>query len=50
LNIQAGQCGIQVGKKYWEVVCHERGIRGDGEYFGDNDAHIDRINVFSHEA
>jgi hypothetical protein len=23
---------------------------GDGEYFGDNDAHLDRIYVFYHEA
>jgi tubulin beta len=32
------------------VVCDENGIGGSGEYFGDNDAHIDRINVLYHEA
>jgi len=26
------------------------GIGGDGEYCGDNDARLDRINVFYHEA
>jgi tubulin beta len=26
------------------------GIGGDGEYYGDNDAQLDRINVFYHEA
>jgi hypothetical protein len=26
------------------------GIGGSGEYCGDNDAHLDRINVFYHEA
>ena len=26
------------------------GIGGDGEYCGDNDAQLDRINVFYHEA
>jgi hypothetical protein len=28
-----------------EVVCGEHGIGGDGEYCGDNDAQLDRINV-----
>jgi hypothetical protein len=32
------------------VVCDEHGIRGGGEYGGDNDAHLSRINVSSHEA
>jgi tubulin beta len=32
------------------VVCDEHGIGGSGEYFGDNDAHLGRINVFYHEA
>jgi tubulin beta len=32
------------------VVCDEHGIRGDGEYFGDNDAQLDRINAFHDEA
>jgi hypothetical protein len=39
-----------MGSKFWEVVCDEHGIGGSGEYCGDNDAHLDRINVFSHEA
>jgi hypothetical protein len=32
------------------VAFDEHGIGGDGEYFGDNDAHLDPINVFYHEA
>jgi tubulin beta len=43
-------CGNQMGTKFWEVVCDEHGIGGSGEYCGDNDAHLDRINVFYHEA
>jgi hypothetical protein len=31
-------------------LCDENGIGGDGEYCGDNDAKLDRINVFYHEA
>jgi tubulin beta len=32
------------------VVCGEHGIAGSGEYCGDNDAHLDRIDLFYHEA
>jgi tubulin beta len=32
------------------VVCDEHGIGGGGEYCGDNDAQLGRINVFYHEA
>jgi hypothetical protein len=31
---------------FGEVVCDENGIDGGGEYCGDNDAQLDRINVF----
>jgi tubulin beta len=39
-----------MGTLLWEVVCDEHDIGGNGEYCGDNDAHLDRINVFHHEA
>jgi hypothetical protein len=42
--------GNQMGTKYFEVVCDEHGIGGSGDYFGNNDAHLDRINVCYHEA
>jgi hypothetical protein len=29
------------------VLCDENGIGGDGEYCGDNDAQLGRINVFT---
>ena len=38
-----------MGNNNWEVVCDENGIGGSGEYCGDNDAHVDRINVVYHE-
>jgi tubulin beta len=31
-------------------MVHMHGIGGDGEYCGDNDAQLDRINMFCHEA
>jgi tubulin beta len=41
-----------MGTKILEVVCdeHDIDIGGDGEYCGDDDAQLGRINVFYHEA
>jgi tubulin beta len=44
--MQAGQCDNQMGTKFWELVCDEHVIGGDGEYCGDNDAQLDRIIMF----
>ena len=32
------------------MVCDEQSFGGNGEYFGDNDAHFDRTSVLFHEA
>jgi tubulin beta len=50
LHTQAGQCGNQMGTKFWELVCAVHGIGGDGEYCGDNDAQLSHVNMFYHEA
>ena len=42
--------GSQMGTKFWKVVCEERGIGGGGEYCGNNDTQLGRINVLYHEA
>ena len=39
-----------MGTEFQEVLCGEHGINVDGEYCWDNDAQLDRINVFYHEA
>jgi hypothetical protein len=39
-----------MGTKFWEVVCDKHGIGSSGVYCSDNESHLDRINVFHHEA
>jgi tubulin beta len=39
-----------VDTKFWEVVSDKHGIGSSGEYCGDNDAQLGRINVFYHGA
>ncbi|VAI22686.1 unnamed protein product [Triticum turgidum subsp. durum] len=50
LHIQGGQCGNQIGAKFWEVICDEHGIDGTGRYAGDSDLQLERINVYYNEA
>ncbi|KAG5522520.1 hypothetical protein RHGRI_034623 [Rhododendron griersonianum] len=50
LHIQGGQCGNQIGSKFWEVVCEEHGIDPTGRYTGDSDLQLERVNVYYNEA
>jgi len=48
--IAGGQCGNQIGAKFWEVICAEHGINTGGEYEGEEDNQLERINVYYNEA
>lgn len=50
LHIQGGQCGNQIGAKFWEVICDEHGIDQTGTYQGSSDLELERINVYYNEA
>uniref|UniRef100_A0A915MKP9 Tubulin beta chain n=2 Tax=Meloidogyne javanica TaxID=6303 RepID=A0A915MKP9_MELJA len=50
VHIQAGQCGNQIGSKFWEVISDEHGIQPDGSYKGESDLQLERINVYYNEA
>jgi tubulin beta len=34
VHIQAGQCGNQIGAKFWEIISDEHGIDPTGSYQG----------------
>lgn len=50
LHVQAGQCGNQIGGKFWEVISDEHAITVDGSYEGDQNIQLERIRVFYNEA
>jgi len=50
VHLQAGQCGNQIGAKFWEVISDEHGIDACGSYEGDSDLQLERINVYYNEA
>eukprot|EP00439_Symbiodinium_sp_Y106_P070717 s32_g12.t1 len=47
---EGGQCGNQIGAKFWEVIADEHGIDPTGTYHGDSDLQLERINVYFNEA
>ena len=50
VHLQGGQCGNQIGAKFWEVISDEHGIDPTGTYHGDSDLQLERINVYFNEA
>ncbi|GAA5995185.1 tubulin beta chain [Rhodotorula paludigena] len=50
VHLQTGQCGNQIGTKFWETITEEHGIDGQGAYKGDNDLQLERLNVYFNEA
>jgi len=47
--IHVGQCGNQIGVKFWEAISDEHGIDPTGIYRGNNDLQIEHIDVFYNE-
>ncbi|XP_029357101.1 tubulin beta-1 chain isoform X6 [Echeneis naucrates] len=50
VHLQIGQCGNQIGSKFWEVISEEHGINATGIYGGDNKLQLERLNVYFNEA
>ncbi|KAM6163887.1 tubulin beta-1 chain [Rhynchocyon petersi] len=50
VHIQIGQCGNQIGSKFWEVIGEEHGIDPTGNYHGDSALQLERISVYYNEA
>ncbi|XP_012675041.2 tubulin beta chain-like [Clupea harengus] len=49
VNIQVGQCGNQIGSKFWEVIIDEHGINPAGYFTGDSSVQLERVNVYFNE-
>ena len=40
VHLQAGQCGNQIGAKFWEIISDEHGVDPTGTYHGDSDLQV----------
>ena len=45
IHVQVGQCGNQIGAKFWEVISDEHGVDTFGIYNGTSSNQLERINV-----
>lgn len=50
IHLQTGQCGNQIGSKFWEVISGEHGIANNGQYMGECSSQLDRIGVYYNES
>jgi len=50
IHVQAGQCGNQVGTKFWGQISKEHGIGADGIYRGTNPVQKERLDVYFNES
>ncbi|KII64252.1 Tubulin beta-2 chain [Thelohanellus kitauei] len=50
VHLQVGQCGNQIGTKFWETILGEHGLKCDGSYCGTNPSQKERLSVYFNEA
>jgi len=50
VHLQVGQCGNQIGSKFWTVIADEHGIDHSGNFVGKDQYLLERINVYFNEA
>ncbi|KAJ1976433.1 Tubulin beta chain (Beta tubulin), partial [Dimargaris xerosporica] len=50
IHLQIGQCGNQIGTKFWETISAEHGLGDDGVYIGNNAHQLSRMDVYFNEA
>ena len=50
LHLQIGNCGNQLGTNFWKNICQEHGINQNGDYIGDSDLQLERIDVYFKES
>jgi tubulin beta len=47
--VQSGQCGNQVGAKFWETIMAEHGLDDQGAYVGERDIEQEKLSVYFNE-
>jgi hypothetical protein len=49
VHVQAGQCGNQIGAKFWEIISDEHGIDATGSYQGESLVRLSRFLYENHD-
>lgn len=43
--LHVGECGNNMGAKYWELIASEHGLNEAGDYKGDSDVQLNKIDI-----
>ncbi|KAH8827272.1 beta-tubulin 1 tubb1 [Flagelloscypha sp. PMI_526] len=49
ITVQLGQCGNQIGTRFWENICQQHGLESSGFYCGGYETQLEKIGVYFHE-
>jgi len=49
VSIHVGQCGNQLGNRFWDVVAREHGIDDKGTFVGRGDTQLQGLGVYCRE-
>lgn len=49
IQVQSGQCGNQIGSKFWEIIMGEHALDNTGAYVGTRDIERERMSVYFNE-
>jgi tubulin beta len=50
ITLQVGQCGNQIGAKFWELISNEHGIDLQGKFVGTTSLQSDGLSVYYNES
>ena len=45
-NLTEEACCLQVGTKFWEMICDEHGLAADGSWRGETSLQAERLKVY----
>ena len=50
IHLQVGQCGNQIGSKFWDLLGEEHALDNNGKFIGDDPLQSARLDVYYNEA
>ena len=49
IHLQVGQCGNQIGMKFWDLLGEEHALDNNGKFIGDDPLQSARLDVYYNE-
>ena len=49
IHLQVGQCGNQIGMKFWDLLSEEHALDNNGKFIGEDPLQSARLDVYYNE-